>query len=153
DVRWPLSEYDQRLLGAVPYNGSMTSRAMTSKAGTSSAYSAVVTTGIYCRPGCTASPKQENVRPFVYAAAAEAEGFRPCLLCRPDTFPGPAPWLAPSELVCRALQQINLGALDEGNEIDLARRLGVSERHLRRLFDAHVGATPDAVARSRRVHF
>jgi len=116
-------------------------------------YSAVVTTGIYCRPGCNASPKQENVRPFAYAAAAEAEGFRPCLRCRPDTFPGPAPWLAPSELVCRALQLINLGALDEGNEMDLARRLGVSERHLRRLFDAHVGATPDSVARSRRVHF
>jgi AraC family transcriptional regulator of adaptative response / DNA-3-methyladenine glycosylase II len=117
------------------------------------AYSGVVTTGIYCRPGCSGAPKAENVRPFEFAAAAEAEGFRPCLICRPDTAPGPAPWLAPSELVCRALRLIAEGALDGANEADLAQRLGVSERHLRRLFDDHVGATPDGVARSRRVHF
>ena len=119
----------------------------------SSAYSAVVTTGIYCRPGCSGAPKDENVLPFVFPAAAEAHGFRPCLRCRPDTAPGPPSWLAPSELVCRALRLIGQGALDGAGEHDLARRLGVSERHLRRLFDAHVGASPDVVARSRRVHF
>src|SRR5882762_8079648 len=116
-------------------------------------FSAVVTTGIYCRPGCPGTPKGENVRPFAYPAAAEAHGFRPCLRCRPDTAPGPPSWLAPSELVCRALRLIGQGALDGAGEHDLARRLGVSERHLRRLFDAHVGASPDVVARSRRVHF
>ncbi|HMC41445.1 MAG TPA: AlkA N-terminal domain-containing protein, partial [Acidimicrobiales bacterium] len=116
-------------------------------------FSAVVTTGIYCRPGCPGTPKGENVQEYSYAAAAEAHGFRPCLRCRPDTSPGPPAWLAPSELVCRALRLIGQGALDGAGEEDLARRLGVSERHLRRLFDAHVGATPDAVARSRRVHF
>jgi AraC family transcriptional regulator of adaptative response / DNA-3-methyladenine glycosylase II len=116
-------------------------------------FTAVITTGIYCRPGCPGTPKGDNVRPFAYPAAAEAHGFRPCLRCRPDTSPGPPAWLAPSELVCRALRLIGQGALDGAGEHDLASRLGVSERHLRRLFDAHVGATPDAVARSRRVHF
>jgi AraC family transcriptional regulator, regulatory protein of adaptative response / DNA-3-methyladenine glycosylase II len=118
-----------------------------------SGFAAVHTTGIYCRPGCSASPNPSNVEPIAYAAAAEARGYRPCLRCRPDTGPGPAAWIGPSELVCRALQLIALGALDEGTEKDLARSLAVSERHLRRLFDAHVGATCEVVARSRRVHF
>src|SRR4051812_11431923 len=116
-------------------------------------YQGVVTTGIYCRAGCAASPKAENVRPFTFPAAAEAGGFRPCLQCRPDTVAGPTSWVAPSELVCRALRLIADGALDGANEEELAGRLGVSERHLRRLFDEHVGATPDGVARSRRAHF
>jgi AraC family transcriptional regulator of adaptative response / DNA-3-methyladenine glycosylase II len=116
-------------------------------------YSAVVTTGIYCRPGCSATPKRENVRPFAYAAAAEAAGFRPCLRCRPDALPGPARFVIGSEIVCRALQLIGQGALDGATEVQLSRDLGVSERHLRRLFLEHVGATPDAVARSRRAHF
>ena len=117
------------------------------------AFQGVVTTGIYCRAGCPGVPKQENVRPFTFPAAAEAAGFRPCLRCRPDTVAGPSSWLAPSELVCRALRLVADGALDGANEADLAQRLGVSERHLRRLFETHVGATPDGVARSRRVHF
>ena len=114
---------------------------------------AVETTGIYCRPGCPGTPRQDHVREFAYAAAAEAHGFRPCLRCRPDTLPGPAPWVGPSELVCRALRLIADGELDDGTEPDLAARLGVSDRHLRRLFETHVGATPDTVARSRRAHF
>ncbi len=118
-----------------------------------SPFQGVVTTGIYCRQGCSGTPKRANVRPFGFAAAAEANGFRPCLRCRPDTMPEPAAWLAPSELVCRSLRLISEGWLDTRKEEDLAAALGVSERHLRRLFDAHVGATPDAVARSRRVHF
>lgn len=116
-------------------------------------YSAVVTTGIYCRAECSAQPNPENVRTYLFPAGAEAAGFRPCLRCRPDRAPGVADWTAPSEIVCRALHLIEDGALDGANADALARRLGVSERHLRRLFDQHVGASPDAVARSRRAHF
>ncbi len=115
--------------------------------------SAVVTTGIYCRPGCPARPDPRHVRPFAHAAAAEAAGFRACLRCRPyREAPAPA-WAAGPELVCRAVQLIVAGALDDGTEQDLGARLGVSPRHLRRLFTATVGATPDEVARSRRAHF
>ena len=117
-----------------------------------SAYSAVVTTGIYCRPGCPARPNAANVRPFELAAAAEASGFRACLRCRPYRSPAAVELSAP-ELVCRAVQLIVDGALDDATEADLGARLGVSARHLRRLFAEHVGATPDQLARSRRAHF
>src|SRR5438132_8881675 len=115
-------------------------------------FSAVVTTGIYCRPGCSARPRAENVRPFTLAAAAESAGYRACLRCRPDRSPQLAFWTGP-ELVCRAVQLILGGALDRGTEADLGRRLGVSARHLRRLFRAQLGVTPDALARSARAHF
>lgn len=117
-----------------------------------SPFTAVVTTGIYCRAGCPGTPLRRNTRPYVYAAAAEAAGFRPCLRCRPDREPDPG-WVDAPELVCRALRSIAEGALDGATEDALAARLGVSARHLRRLFDAHVGATPAEVARSRRAHF
>ena len=117
-----------------------------------SAYSAVVTTGIYCRPGCPARPNAANVRPFDLAAAAEASGFRACLRCRPYRSPAAVELSAP-ELVCRAVQLIVDGALDEATEADLGARLGISARHLRRLFAEHVGVTPDQLARSRRAHF
>ena len=114
--------------------------------------SAVVTTGIYCRPGCGGRPRPGNVRPYVLAAAAESDGFRPCLRCRPYRTPRPASWTGP-ELVCRAVQLITDGALDGRTEDQLAARLGVSSRHLRRLFVAELGVTPDGLARSRRAHF
>jgi AraC family transcriptional regulator of adaptative response / DNA-3-methyladenine glycosylase II len=116
------------------------------------AFSAVVTTGIYCRPGCSARPRPENVRPFPSAAAAEAAGFRACLRCRPYRSPQPVASTGP-ELVCRAVQLIVDGALDDGAESDLGARLGVSGRNLRRLFQTHLGLTPDGLARSRRAHF
>ena len=116
------------------------------------AFSAVVTTGIYCRPGCSARPKPENVRPYPSAAAAEAAGFRACLRCRPYRSPQPVAATGP-ELVCRAVQLILDGALDDGNESDLGARLGVSGRNLRRLFQTHLGVTPDGLARSGRAHF
>jgi AraC family transcriptional regulator of adaptative response / DNA-3-methyladenine glycosylase II len=112
----------------------------------------VVTTGIYCRPGCGARPRADNVRTFELAASAEAAGFRACLRCRPYRVAGSLPWDAP-EIVCRAIQLIIAGALDEGTEADLGRRLGLSARHLRRLFHEHLGLTPDQLARSRRAHF
>lgn len=116
-------------------------------------FSAVKTTGIYCRDGCPATPNPENVLGYGFAAAAESDGFRPCLRCRPYRSSEPSTWVGPSELVCRAVRMILGGALDRGAEADLAARLGVSGRHLRRLFAEQVGATPDEVARSRRAHF
>lgn len=115
-------------------------------------FSAVVTTGIYCRPGCGAKPLAENVKTFELAAEAEAAGFRACLRCRPYRVAGPVAADAP-ELVCRAIQLIIAGALDTGTEAALGRRLAVSPRHLRRLFHDHLGVTPDQLARSRRAHF
>jgi AraC family transcriptional regulator of adaptative response / DNA-3-methyladenine glycosylase II len=115
-------------------------------------YTGVVTTGIYCRKGCPAQPLRRNMLPFGHAAAAEAAGFRPCLRCRPDRMPDVG-WIAAPELVCRAMHSIADGALDDTTEDELATRLGVSARHLRRLFAQYVGATPSEVARSRRAHF
>ena len=115
-------------------------------------FSAVRTTGIYCRPGCGARPRADNVQTFEMAAAAEAAGYRACLRCRPYRVGGAVPWAAP-EFVCRAVQLIIGGALDDGSEADLGARLGMSARHLRRLFRQHLGLTPDQFARSRRAHF
>ncbi|GAB3162487.1 DNA-3-methyladenine glycosylase 2 [Amycolatopsis stemonae] len=115
-------------------------------------FSAVVTTGIYCRPGCGAKPLAENVKTFELAAEAEAAGFRACLRCRPYRVAGPVGADAP-ELVCRAVQLIIAGVLDTGTEAALGERLAVSPRHLRRLFRDHLGVTPDGLARSRRAHF
>ncbi|WP_328992463.1 helix-turn-helix domain-containing protein [Kribbella sp. NBC_01245] len=115
-------------------------------------YSAVRTTGIYCHPGCSATPLAENVQTFELAAAAEAAGYRACLRCRPYRVVGSVADEAP-ELVCRAVQLILAGTLDAGTETALGARLGVSVRHLRRLFHDHLGVTPDQFARSRRAHF
>ncbi len=117
-----------------------------------SSFSGVVTTGIYCRPGCSARPHPEHVKEFELAAAAEAAGFRSCLRCRPYRTSQPMAQVGP-ELVCRAVQLILDGALDQGTEAELGQRLAISPRHLRRLFAEHVGATPDQLARSRRAHF
>jgi AraC family transcriptional regulator, regulatory protein of adaptative response / DNA-3-methyladenine glycosylase II len=116
------------------------------------AVSAVVTTGIYCLPWCSAKPRAENVRTYACAAAAEADGYRACLRCRPYRSPQPVTWNGP-EFVCRAVQLILDGALDRASEAELGARLGVSARHLRRLFIAHLGVTPDGLARSARAHF
>lgn len=117
-------------------------------------FTAVLTTGVYCRPVCPArTPKQKNVQFFACAAAAEQAGFRPCLRCRPETAPGTPAWAGTSATVSRALRLIAGGALDEGGVDDLAERLGVGSRHLRRLFDEHLGASPVAIAQTRRVHF
>ncbi|NTX66585.1 helix-turn-helix domain-containing protein [Myxococcus sp. CA051A] len=117
---------------------------------------AVTSTGIYCRPICPArTPKRENCRFFASAAASQEEGFRPCLRCRPETAPDLASWRGTSNTVSRALALIAEGALDGGEAgVDaLAERLGVGGRQLRRLFKQHLGATPVAVAQTRRVLF
>ncbi len=115
--------------------------------------SAVVTTGIYCRPGCSAQPRADNVRPYALAAAAEAAGYRACLRCRPYRAAQLSAWAGGPELVCRAVGLILDGALDGATEADLGARLGISARHLRRLFVEHLGVTPDGLARSARTHF
>jgi AraC family transcriptional regulator of adaptative response / DNA-3-methyladenine glycosylase II len=116
---------------------------------------AVKTTGIYCRPGCPAPiPKRVNVRFYAHAAAAEAEGFRPCRRCRPDASPDTPAWNGTAATVTRAMKLISAGALDDEGDLEaLAARLGIGARHLRRLFAAHVGASPVVVAQTRRVHF
>lgn len=112
----------------------------------------VKTTGIYCRPICPArTPKRENVVFFPSAAGAQEAGFRPCLRCRPETAPDLGAWRGTSNTVSRALGLIETGALDEADVETLAGRLGVGERQLRRLFRQHLGASPTAVAQTRRV--
>jgi AraC family transcriptional regulator of adaptative response / DNA-3-methyladenine glycosylase II len=112
----------------------------------------VKTTGIYCRPICPArTPKFENVSFFASAAAAQETGFRPCLRCRPETSPELAFWRGTSNTVSRALSLIEAGGLDADDVEGLADRLGVGARQLRRLFRQHVGASPIAVAQTRRV--
>jgi AraC family transcriptional regulator, regulatory protein of adaptative response / DNA-3-methyladenine glycosylase II len=116
----------------------------------------VRTTGVYCRPICPArTPKAENCRFFASAAAAQEAGFRPCLRCRPETSPDIAAWRGTSNTVQRALTLIAEGSLDgDDDAVDgLAGRLGVGERQLRRLFKRHLGASPIAVAQTRRVLF
>lgn len=115
---------------------------------------AVTSTGIYCRPVCPApSPKARNVRYYESAAAASAAGFRPCLRCRPEAAPGSPLHRAKSELVAGALRLIEQGALDEGSLPALAARVGVGERHLRRVFADELGASPLDVAATRRLLF
>jgi AraC family transcriptional regulator, regulatory protein of adaptative response / DNA-3-methyladenine glycosylase II len=114
----------------------------------------VTTTRVYCRPTCPArAPNDEHVIYFPTAAAAHAAGFRPCLRCRPEASPGSPAWLGTSGLVSRGLRLISDGALDRMSIAGLADRLGVTARHLRRLFVQHLGATPIDVALTRRIHF
>jgi len=114
----------------------------------------VLTTGVYCRSICPARTCQEkNVRYFPTAAAAAEAGFRPCLRCRPECSPGTPAWLGTPNTVSRALRLISESGLEDGGVEVLAERLGVGSRHLRRLFLRHLGATPIAVAQTRRLHF
>lgn len=115
---------------------------------------AVRTTGIYCRPICPANPpRRENVTFYPTAAAAAEAGYRPCLRCRPETAPGTPAWSGTSATVQRGLRLIANGALDHGNVEQLSDRLGVTSRHLRRLFLKHLGASPLAIAHTQRLHF
>src|SRR4029453_9171717 len=115
---------------------------------------AVKTTGIYCRPICPSrTSKSRNVCYYATAAAAAEAGFRPCLRCRPEAAPGTPAWLGTSAVVRRALRLIDEGILDNASVDDLANKLGLGSRHLRRLFLQHVGASPISFAQTRRLHF
>src|SRR6266516_2434772 len=114
-------------------------------------YTAVTSTGIYCRPVCPAQiPRPENVRFYQCAAEAEAAGFRACRRCRPDTSPGSAEWNVRGDLAARALRLIAAGVVDSDGVDGLASRLATSPRHLHRQLVAEVGAGPLALARTRR---
>jgi AraC family transcriptional regulator of adaptative response / DNA-3-methyladenine glycosylase II len=110
--------------------------------------------GVYCRPICPApTAKEKNCRYYATAAAAAEAGYRPCLRCRPESSPGTPAWHGTSTTVSRALRLIGEHGPEDGGMERLAERLGVGARHLRRLFLKHLGATPNAVAQTRRVHF
>lgn len=117
-------------------------------------FTAVTSTGIYCRPVCPApAPKPRNVTYYVTAAAAEAAGFRPCLRCRPELSPDDGTWRRGDAVVARALKLIEQGALDEQPVVALAQRLHLGERQLRRLFVDRLGAPPIGVHGTRRLLF
>src|SRR5579871_1543828 len=114
----------------------------------------VRTSGVYCRSICPApTAKEKNLRYYPTAAAAEEAGFRPCLRCRPECSPGTPAWIGTPSTVSRALRLIAASGLADGGVEKLAEHLGVGSRHLRRLFLRHLGATPSAVAQTRRLHF
>lgn len=117
-------------------------------------FTAVKTTGIYCRPVCPApAPKSRNVEYFAHAACAEAAGYRPCLRCRPELSPADGLWRRGDGVVARATRLIDNGALDDASLPALAERLHVGERHLRRLFVDTLGVTPQQVQGTRRLLF
>jgi AraC family transcriptional regulator, regulatory protein of adaptative response / DNA-3-methyladenine glycosylase II len=115
-------------------------------------FTAVRTTGIYCRPSCPTPvlPKARNVDFYPSAAAAQRAGFRACKRCRPDATPGSPEWNSRADLVGRALRLIADGVIDRVGVGGLANQLAVSERHLVRLLQSEVGAPPLALARAQR---
>jgi len=116
-------------------------------------FAGMETRGVYCRSICPVSFGQmANIRWFHSAAAAVESGFRPCRRCRPDTTPGSAAWFGTMAVVSHALKLISRGVLDHRNIEHLAERVGIGPRHLRRLFDQHLGASPLKIARSHRMH-
>ncbi len=115
---------------------------------------AVKTTGIYCRPICPSrTSNSRNVSYYQTAAAAAEAGFRPCLRCRPEAAPGTPAWMGTSAVVKKALRLIDEGVLDTASVDELASKLGLGSRHLRRLFLQHVGASPISFAQTRRLQF
>jgi AraC family transcriptional regulator of adaptative response / DNA-3-methyladenine glycosylase II len=112
----------------------------------------VATTRIYCRPVCTAkTPHRHNCRFFPSAAAAEAQGFRPCLRCRPELAPGYAAVDANRRLAQAAARLIEDGRLEDASLAELAARLDVTDRHLRRVFQEEFGVSPVAYAQTQRL--
>jgi len=116
-------------------------------------FTAVRSTGIYCRPACPArTPLRRNVRFYPTSAAAQAAGFRACRRCLPDATPGSPEWNLRADTVGAAMRLIGDGVVDREGVPGLASRLGYTPRHLGRLLAAEVGAPPLALARARRAH-
>ncbi|WP_028022539.1 bifunctional transcriptional activator/DNA repair enzyme AdaA [Enterovibrio calviensis] len=117
-------------------------------------YTAVVSTGIYCRPVCPAPPpKEENVRYYSTAYEAASQGFRPCLRCRPDSAPGSPAWLGKRTTFQRGLRLIDEGYLQDNSIPMLAEKLGVSDRYLRKLFTESLGCSPKQYALYQQILF
>ena len=115
-------------------------------------YVGITSTKVYCRPICTARPaNRSNMRFYSNAAAAEGAGFRPCLRCRPERAPGMAPVDAVSRLVAAAMAGIEEHALSSARVGDLAASLGISDRHLRRVTETHLGVSPIELAQTQRL--
>ncbi len=113
---------------------------------------AVLTTGIYCRPSCPVRlPLARNVRFYPSAAAAQRAGFRSCKRCRPDASPGSPQWNVRGDTVARAMRLIADGTVDREGVPGLSARLGYTTRQLERMLQAEVGAGPLALARAQRV--
>jgi len=114
-------------------------------------YTAVTSTGIYCRPSCPArTPARRNVRFYPTAAAAQQAGFRACKRCRPDATPGSPDWDVAADTAGRAMRLVADGVVDRAGVPGLAARLGYTPRHLTRLLTAQLGAGPLALARAQR---
>ncbi|WP_425461446.1 AlkA N-terminal domain-containing protein [Kitasatospora viridis] len=114
-------------------------------------FTAVTTTGIYCRPSCPAvTPKRVNCTFYPTAAAAQGAGFRACRRCRPDSVPGSPEWNHRADLVGRAMRLIGDGVVDREGVAGLATRLGYSARQVQRQLTAELGAGPIALARAQR---
>ena len=112
----------------------------------------VSSTRIYCRPVCTVRlPRRENCRFFASAAAAEVEGYRPCLRCRPELAPGNASVDSVARLAQGAIDLIENGVLEAGGIEHLAARVGVTSRHLRRIFETEFGVSPIEYAQTQRL--
>lgn len=112
----------------------------------------VSSTGIYCRPVCAArAPRRMHCSFYPSAAAAEQAGFRPCLRCRPELAPGLASVDAARRLAQAAAGRIEDGCLTDSSLAQLAETLGVTARHLRRVFDAEFGVTPVEYAQTQRL--
>lgn len=117
-------------------------------------FTAVKSTGIYCRPICPAkAPAEHQVCYYPSAAAASAAGYRPCLRCRPDSAPGCAAWQGTNTTLQRAIRLIDEGGLQQQTQQQLAGRLGISERYLRKLFQQQLGMAPKQYALAQQVLF
>ena len=119
-------------------------------------FTGVTSTGIYCRPVCKVrAPKRENCRFFGHAAQAEGAGFRPCMRCRPELAPHALMWSiqdASHTLALQATRLLDEAPLDAAPSVaDLAAKLGVSDRHVRRIFEAHIGVSPLQYLQTRRL--
>ncbi len=115
-------------------------------------YFGVKTTRIYCRPVCPAQPKPKNILIFRSPSEAEKEGYRPCLRCRPDAAPGSKILQGTANSVTRALRLIEESSLEELDVQILAEKVGMTDRHLRRLFEEHLGASPVEILVTKRLH-
>ncbi len=110
-------------------------------------FTAVKTTGIYCRPICPATtPKEQNIIYYLTAIQAANAGYRPCLRCRPDSAPGSAAWKGVNASLDKAIGLIHEGYLQENSLSHLADKLGISDRYLREIFKQHLGVAPKVYA-------